>query len=551
MAFVSSASLREAVDALRRFRGAAQSQAVTHLFPFLSLRWRSVEIGRERPYEEADDFAFWDQFCRVDDDQSARCPYADPFLGELRIATHPHSNVATARKGTFARVWGAASFRDDRNATLWQLGDDYLQVIRDRVLTKGGQTTRAPIWAIAAWLLRNRDLGTAPDFAQLVAAFRSEFNVTDAEGDALFDPVPYRLTFDQQPPPADQVRALFAPCRDGGAVTAAVPAAGPPPPTGLIFDPSLRARVRAALDSGQHVLLVGPPGTGKSSLALELAAAAQVAGRCDGVRVASATGDWTSFETFGGLLPQPAGGALEFVPGLLLEAISNNRWLVLDELNRANVDRALGPLLTLMGSFTTPVEVALPLRDGPERLRISRQVGTPRSGRVGAVYQVGDDWRLIATMNTFDRLNLFPLGAALARRFATIYVGVADPDAILTGLGCPPDSPMWGAARVIMSEDLQNGASNTRPLGPAVVKDMIAFGRALSPAAPGGPEATIAAIGAFVLPQFLGLDDAEAGALLDQIAAAAAAFVGDDERATFVVAATAELSQELRRLQGL
>jgi len=168
------------------------------------------------------------------------------------------------------------------------------------------------------------------------------------------------------------------------------------------------------LIAGKNVIVLGPPGSGKTKL---------VKGLCEslGVKCNIATGnpEWTPFDTIGGY-GVDGGFRAGFITSSVAECLKNLRssgrpvFLIIDEINRANVDLAFGPLFTLLD---------LSHRDSP-LLAIERGKVSDLSvlGEVldGDRLYVPYSFRILATMNSYDRALLFKLGYALLRRFAVV-----------------------------------------------------------------------------------------------------------------------------------
>lgn len=179
-------------------------------------------------------------------------------------------------------------------------------------------------------------------------------------------------------------------------------------------------QVVAAIDAGKHVILTGPPGTGKTSLAYLAADVGQQAMLCTGYLPTTATSEWTSVETIGGF--QMGAEGTYFRPGLLVAALEAGKWLVIDELNRSNFDRAFGQLFTVLSG--QPVVLPYKRAGNPHNVSIVPP-GAPVPDDTDPV-RVPATWRILATMNVLDRHLLFELSYALMRRFT--FIEVASPD---------------------------------------------------------------------------------------------------------------------------
>jgi Mg-chelatase subunit ChlI len=225
----------------------------------------------------------------------------------------------------------------------------------------------------------------------------------------------------------------------------------------------------AGLAAGRHLLLEGPPGTGKSTLLRAVAEARGVP-----FLFVEGTSELTPARLVGAHDPaavlRHGYRDVDFVPGPLVEAMRGGALLYVEELNRAPEDT----LNVLLG----------PLAEGT--------VVVPRLGPVDAE----PGFRLVAAMNPFDRVGTTRVSQSVNDRLLRLPVGyqtAAEEAAVVRGRSSSApsflvESAVWMARATRQHPDVAMGASVRGAIDLVVVAGQLAALRGV-PLTPGDNDA--------------------------------------------------------------
>ena len=291
------------------------------------------------------------------------------------------------------------------------------------------------VQALACLVLRDQDFPPNARWDDAVGRLHAALAITEAELARIT--APRTMGPDLLSGPEWSMAGLPESLAPPALVAAAPPQQGGAGGGDVIVNSRTERMLRRAVGNFTSILLVGPPGTGKGQLVRWITEEVRTDPASFGFPEGTdpnptwKTPDesWSAFEVIGGLAPRD--GELAWSNGLLLNSLAEQRWLVLDETNRADMDKIMGPLLTWLAGQEVEVGRTAAHDGHPVVLGWSGETASAAADPCGVgeptAFVAGTSWRLLGTYNPQDAQRVFRFGQALSRRFTTVPVPALSP----------------------------------------------------------------------------------------------------------------------------
>ena len=428
---VSAAAMNAA---LRDFKGLQYSRAKVSMFEsFLTAKWMEANGRYPDP--------------AIADSNDAVSALFDVVPGERNGRLYPFRyDWLGAEDSGRKTVWNNTT-RGSKLATSIFNGEDIRQGLKPNapvIVAQALADDRLPSkQAMAALLLRTVDFDEDDDWATAEAQLLTFLAITQADLDTVTDnrPLGIQLLGELEWAPDEIPDPLGPP----SAVTVTAPPSTPPtagmPPedVSIVIDARTERMLRRSVERYPCILLIGPPGTGKGTLVRWLVNLVGANPAEFGFAPDFAPNpmwrtpdeSWSAFDLVGGLAPDEE-AHLRWSNGLLLNAVAEHRWLVLDETNRADLDKIMGPLLTWLSGQEVEVGRSNPHGGNPIHIGwvdspASWATATDTATGEPTRFLAGRDWRLLGTYNPQDAQRVFRMGQALSRRFVVVPIPALSP----------------------------------------------------------------------------------------------------------------------------
>lgn len=275
----------------------------------------------------------------------------------------------------------------------------------------------------------------------------------------------------------------------------------------------LENQINSAIKMGKHIILIGPPGTGKSKIAQQICKHFTY-----DYNMVTASYNWSSYEIIGGYKINKD-KEMYFDEGILLKSIKDsdnkcirNKWIIIDELNRADIDKAFGSLFSVLAGD----EVILSYEKEGKNIVIRPQGKDEIIDRIeNHEYIIPHGWKLVATMNSYDKASLYEMSYAFMRRFAFIAVKIPQKIDVATikkflDVWNIDDDSIGGIYISDVILHIWRCINKIRGIGPAIIRDIASYANISN-----GDYTS--SINMFVIPQLEGVQEREVKLFLDSL----------------------------------